>query len=421
MKKVAFFLLFSIISSLCFAQSTDDISDFIKTPGYDLLKAKAMIDKFQANPKNAGKADGWYFKARIYNDISKKDSLKSACSDCKMEAFEALKKYQEMDSKSVYLVLEQYGSFFDIYGNYFDMGAKAFNSLNYKEAFNDFKNAEIVEEYIRSKDIEASNGFKFPAMDTSLIQNTALAAKLAKDSADAAIYYKKLTDANLSDQQYLGAYEFLVQYYSNIKDDADYNAALEKGKKIYPKEDYWTAVELDQMEASGTKQEVFKKYDELLEKDSTNYTIAYNYAVELYNYIYANDDKTIKADNYREPLHQVLKKVIAIKPTGEANLLMARYLYNSSFDNSDSARKVKGPKPDDVKKKKALNDLAAAQLDECIPYAEAAESYYASMSTLKGPDKGNYRATISILRSVYEAKKNQPKADEYDKKMKALE
>ena len=166
---------------------------------------------------------------------------------------------------------------------------------------------------------------------------------------------------------------------------------------------------------------MFKKYDELLQKDSTNYPVAYNYAAELYNYIFANDDKTIKADNYKEPLHEILKKVIAIKSTGEANLLMARYLYNSSFDNSDSARKVKGTKPDDVKKRKALNDLATAQLDECLPYALATEAAYTSSATpLKGADKGNYRSTLSIIQDIYSAKRNQVKADEYDKKMKAL-
>jgi len=420
MKKIAFFLVFMMGSSLIYAQSIDDISDFISTPGYDLLKAKAMIDKFQANPKNAGKADGWYYKAKIYNDISKKDSLKSACVDCKNEAFEALKKYQQLDDKNIRLIFEQYVTFFDIYGSYFDLAAKAFNNGDYSSAFTNFKNAGAVEDYVRSKGIEASNGFKFPPLDTSLTQNTALAAKLAKDSADAAIYYRKLTDANLSDKQYLGAYEFLVEYYSSIKDNTDYKEALEKGKQIYPTEQYWTAVELDQVEATGTKQQVFQKYEELLKQDSTNYALAYNYAVELYNYIYANDDKTAPVEQYKEPLHAILKKVIAINSTGEANLLMARYLYNSSFDDGDSARRVKGAKQDDIKKRKALNDLAAAQLDECLPYALASESYYAGLSTLKSIDKANYRSTLSILQSVYEAKKNQPKADEYDKKMKAL-
>jgi hypothetical protein len=266
MKKIVFFLSLMGASFLMNAQNIDDIHDFITTPGYDLLKAKAMIDKYQANPKNVSKSDGWYYKARIYNDISKKDSLKAQCPDCKMQAFEALKQYQLMDSKAVLLVLEQNITFFDIYGTYFDLGATDFNKSDYNGAFTNFKNAATVEDYIRSKDIEASNGFKFPALDTSLIQNTGLAAKLAKDSADAVLYYKRLTDANVAGPQYLGVYEFVAEYYSNTNDADAFNAALEKGKKMYPDEQYWTALELDKLSSGGSKTEMFKKYDELLKK-----------------------------------------------------------------------------------------------------------------------------------------------------------
>jgi hypothetical protein len=59
-------------------------------------------------------------------------------------------------------------------------------------------------------------------------------------------------------------------------------------------------------------------------------------------------------------------------------------------------------------------------LDECFPYAQAAEKYYVEIPDIKGVDKANYRATLSILQSIYETKKDQAKADEYDKKMKAL-
>src|ERR1700761_2771406 len=131
MKKVAFFLFFATVTSLVNAQDIGDVKDFISNQGYDLLKAKAMIDKVQANPKYASKPEGFYYKGVIYNAISKKDSLKAYCPDCKMQAFEALKKYQELDSKSILLVLEQNNTYFDIYGSYFTIGATAFNNHDY--------------------------------------------------------------------------------------------------------------------------------------------------------------------------------------------------------------------------------------------------------------------------------------------------
>ncbi|UAY51039.1 hypothetical protein [Ferruginibacter albus] len=421
MKKLAFILLLAAGSLVTYAQSIDDIKDLIQNPGYDLLKAKAMIDKYQANAKNASKAEGYYYKGYIYNALSKADSLKVAGTDYKWDAFEAFKKYQQMDKNNVLMVLNSNAPLFDIYNNYFTLGANAYNASNYPDAFSNFKKALDVEDYITGKDFEY-NGFKFPEFDTSLIQNTALAARQSKDTANALVYYKKISDAGLGGTQNYAAYTFPVEYYLYRKDSANFTEATAKGKKVYPTEDYWTVAEMEFISNSATsKDDLFAKYAALQKANPTNYTIGYNYSVELYNYIFANDDKTIKADNYKPVLGDVLKTTIAIKSTGDANLLMARYLYNSSFDNSDNAQKIKGTKPDDVKKKKALNDLATSQMNELIPYANAAADYYAGLPKLKPIDKGNYKSAYTMLISVYEAKKDAAKVAEYQKKMDGIQ
>ena len=420
MKKIVFLLAFIAGSSTIYAQKIDDIDDLLRTPGYDMLKAKTMIDNYQANPKNADKSDGWFYKAVIYNEISKKDSLKSACPDCLDQAFVALKKYQDLDSKNVLLLIKPYINFFSLYGNYFDRAINDFNGNNFSGAYTNFDKANAVEEYIKSKNIEAANGFKFPALDTSLVINAALAARQSKDSANAAAYYKKITDAELADQQYLIAYEFQAEYYFNKGDNASLDAVLAKGRKLFPSDAYWDAIDIDRVAAKGGKTEVFKKYDEILAANPTNYAVGYNYAAELYNYIFSNDDKKINTTPYKDKLHEVVKNLIALKSNGDDNLLMAKYLYNSSFDYGDSARMVKGVKPADVKRRKDFNDLSTAQMNEALPYAQAAAAYYEGLPTLKPVDKGNYRATLSILQSIYEVKKDAAKAAEYDKKMKSL-
>jgi hypothetical protein len=101
-------------------------------------------------------------------------------------------------------------------------------------------------------------------------------------------------------------------------------------------------------------------------------------------------------------------------------MLMARTLYNSSYDNGDNARKIKGTKPEDLKKKKALSDKAAQQVKDAIPYALESEKYYSALTTLKGADKINYRATLSMLQGLYEAQNNSVKATEYANKIKAF-
>jgi hypothetical protein len=418
MKKAAFILLFTMGFTITYAQDIDDIKDEM---GQDIMKAKTMIDKYLSNPKNQSKPEGWYYKGVIYNTISKKDSLRSACTDCKLEAFEAFKKYKELDPKDVLMILEQNGSLFDIYNGYFDLGAKSFNNKNYSSAFYDFKNALVIEDYINSKSLEY-NGFKFPTLDTALILNTALSARAANDDSDAVVYYKKLSDANLSASQYLEAYEFPVDYYRKRKDSANLAIALDKGKKIFPTDEYWTGVEVDDIESGGgSKEDILKKYAVVTVNDPANYALNYNYAVDLYNYVYANDDKTANTSAYKYKIGDQIKKAIGINPTPEANLLMARYLYNSGFDYLDAAQKVKGAKPDDVKKRKELNDSSSAQMDAAIPYAETVADKYKGSTTLKPVEKGNYRQALSILQSVYQVKKDTAKADEYDKELKAVQ
>ena len=418
MKKLILFLFLILSGKLIFAQDIDDIKDEY---GKDLLKAKTMVDKYLNNPKHANEAEGWYYKGVIYNAISKKDSIKSACTDCKWEAFEAFKKYKELDPKDILMQLEQNGSLFDLYNGFFDQAAKAYNNKDYSGAFANFRNALQVEDYVRSKNLDY-NGFKFPTLDTSLVLNTALAARAANDDSNAVVYYKKLTDADLSAPPYQEAYEYEANYYDKKKDDADLSAILDKGKKFYPNDEYWTSLMLNQVEASsGSKTDMLKKYGDLASQNPSNYALNYNYAVELYNYSFANDDKTLNTDTYKDMVPGQVKKVIAVKETPEADLLLARYYYNRGFDYIDKASAIRGVKADDMKMKKSFNDSSLTLMDQAIPYAQGAQKMYESSSSLSGMDKTNYKQSLSILTSVYQVKKDNAKAEEYSNKLKSVQ
>ena len=185
------------------------------------------------------------------------------------------------------------------------------------------------------------------------------------------MYYKKLTDANVTDPQYIDAYQYLGEYYKTKSDAANFAAIIEKGKKYYPKNsDYWTLLEIEEATDGVAKPQVFDKYDMLLAKYPDNYVLAYNYGVELYRYIYSEEMKTVNTKVYKEKLPVVLKKAIAIKSTSEANFLLANFLYNNSIDIGEEARKIKGTKPDDTKAKKDLTAASTAAMNESIPYAE---------------------------------------------------
>jgi hypothetical protein len=146
--------------------------------------------------------------------------------------------------------------------------------------------------------------------------------------------------------------------------------------------------------------------------------LSFNYSVELYRYIYSDEMKNANADVYKEKLPEILKKAIAIKSTPEANFLMANFLYNNSIDISEEARKIKGPKPADLKTKKDKEANATKQMNDAIPYAENVVNLYAENAKPKPGEKVNYKQALVILKNIYDVKKDVAKSAAYDKKIK---
>lgn len=417
MRKLIFSTLFAVAILGASAQSIDDIKDNIGKQQWD--KAKEQIDKYLANEKNAKKADGWYYKGAIYNEVAKSEKYKAllGSTDGRMEAFNALKKYVELEPKNTLGVLEQNVRFFDIYNGYFDMAATGFNAKNYDQAFENFKNAMVVEEYVSSKGFTYNN-FSFPKLDTSLILNTAISAGQAKKTDEAMVYYQKLADAKIAGPAYLEIYQQLVQYYNEKGDKATRDKYLAIGRELYPDDDYWTEIEL--RDAGTDKKALFAKYDELLGKYPSKYVLHYNYAAELFNYLFTQDKKPADYNEQYAKIQDVLKKAIAIKATPEANLLLARTLYNGVYDFEEASSAIKGTKPDDIKKKNELKTKIAAQYEQMLPYATAAYDIFDGKSTLKASEKGNFKVAADLITRYWESKNNKEKIKFYQDKMKEL-
>jgi tetratricopeptide (TPR) repeat protein len=138
-------------------------------------------------PKNAQKPEGWFYKGYVYNQLSK-DSTKAPAENAatKNTAYESLKKYREMDPKAVLLEEQNNSPLFDLYvGYYSDLGVKAYLAKDPATAFEHFKKALEIHDYISTNNLTGNNGFKFSALDTTLVLYTAIAAAEAKKMDDA--------------------------------------------------------------------------------------------------------------------------------------------------------------------------------------------------------------------------------------------
>ncbi len=415
-----FFLSFLlIVAAKCsFEQNVDDVKDLIQKGQWD--KAKTAVDAFLTKEKNAAKWEGWWYKGVIYNELAKNDQLKNLVPNGRMEAFNAFKKYYETDTQAIQATLEQHVRLFDIYSRFFDLADSQFVLKKFDDAFTNFKNSYLVEEYIAAKGYEYNN-FKFPAFDTVLIQNIALSAYMAKKEDSAAVYYKKIADQKIVGKDNVDVYQFMVEYYSKKKDMLNCEKYLHLGRELFPDNDFWYQTELANTNEKD-KKALFAKYEELLSKYPNKYILLYNYAVELFNYAYVGDNKPADYKEVQNKIEWAAKKSLELNTSYiEPNVVLSMHFYNKAYDLQEEFSKIKGSTPADQKKKNDIKAQIITTADELIPFAQTAYNAYAAKATLNPMEKGNYKKVTDYLSYAYEIKGMKDKAAEYKKKLDSIQ
>jgi len=417
MKKIAFFVLLLVLGNLVYSQSIDDINDMMGEKNY--IGARKAIDTYLSVPKNQGKADGWYFKGRIYNALSYDSSLSHAdVFVLKTDAFDAFLKYLPLDTKEVRMKMESYLSFLDLFYGFNDLGIFFFNDKDYKSSFNAFKKSMELKDFILQKKYDYPQA-KVYTFDTSLILNTATAAAQAKLDAEAVMYFKQITDANISSKDYQNVYEYLADYYSKKGEMASLQELLVKARKFFPQDDFWDAIELGDAEKSGDAKAIRSKYEERIAANPTSYPLWYDYSVLIYNTLYTSDNKDPEEALLKDKLTASLKEAIKYDKGIDATILMSNHLYNVASDYSSSLLMIKGNKPEDTKKRSEFKALTNKAMDDFIPYGDAVLNYYDAQPSLKPAQKANYRSVAQNMSEVYNYKVDAKKAAEYDKKRSA--
>ena len=418
MKRLSLILVLLSTAIFSRAQSLDDISKMMTAN--DFKGAKTAIDTYLADPKNAAKSDGWYFKGRIYNSLSYDKTTPSEDKMAyKTTAYEAMKKTQQLDPEDKRLKLELYRTYLDLYFGFYDLGAGLFNDKKYDPAFDAFVKALEVKDYILSKGYTYTEA-KIYKLDTALVLNAAIAATQAKKDDVATTYYRKLVDANVAGKGYEEVYEYLVSYYNTKNDQASLQTLLEKAKMYYPNNDYWSDFEIGSVKKTGNQAALFAKYEEMIAKNPSSFTLTYNYAIELYNSLYGRDAKPVDEQGTKAKLTEVLKKAIANDKGIDATMLMSNHLFNAASDLSIAASTIKGAKPEDVKKKKDLMAASNKLMDDLIPYGESAIKYFEAQPSLKPVQKANFKIVLGYMSDVYNVKKDAKKAAEYDRKKSGI-
>ena len=395
------------------AQTIDDVAKAINNKNF--ADAKAKVDIVLTNPKYADKAEAWYLKGRAYNSLSYDSTVSKADAyQLKKGAFEAFKKYQTLDPKDLRFKLENYQSYLDLYLGYFDIGAQEFNEKNYENSYNSFKAALDMKDFIMDRKY-TYDAITFVDLDTSLVLNTAIAAMQAKKDDEAMKYYKMLTDAEVGGPNYLDIYLFLAERFKEDKKEAELKEIIAKGKKLYPENPYWNQIEIDIVREAGDRSALFASYDAVLADKPNDFVTNYNYAIELFNSIYGQEENPKDIPAAKDKITKLLKTAISVDKGIDATTLMANHYYNMAADESEEMNKIKGTKAEDIAAKKAKKEKMIEHLTATIPYAEAVLAYYDKFTEpLSGGQKGNYRIMLNHLSDIYSTKGDDKKAAEYD-------
>ena len=425
MNKLVSVVLLSCIVSAGFSQTVKKAQSYLEAKQLD--KAKTEIDGFLAKSPNDAEAN--YLKAKIYEGIAADPVMsKTMQGDLRQDAFDAYKKViaDSANIKTKMMVMrDNYQPVFNLYTGYYEDAAKSFNDAagaqskaGFKDAMNLFEKANNIGQYIRENEWA-----KIGKVDTTLVLNIGKAALNAGDDAQAEKYFKELADAKIDgtggkvDESFSVPYQWLTLYYKNKKDAADMKKYGELGRSLFPKENYFNLVMMDYYREAKDMPGLFNIYDELLKEnpDSTNYH--FNYANDIFGYVYNSDEGTVIKDKdvMLQKLQAELDQSMKLNPNDvNNNWLYSQFYYNKGIEARDIADKIRSTKPDDVKKK---TDLAAQSKDffnKAIPYADKAISTL-EVSKLKD-EKSKYKSIVNLMQNIYQSLQMKDKLKVYQDK-----
>jgi len=398
-----------------FAQNADKAKDLLKAG--KLPDAKAEIDKVLAVEKNQKTGEAWYYKLKIYNAIAADSNQRTKYPDARDQAFEALKKYTEVDDKKLLLLqMDGYKPVNEIYQGYFQVGANEYNAAKYDDALKSFSGALQTSAFMNSK------GWTTLKIDTTSTLYAGISAEKAGKKDTAAVYYGKLAEAkiaNINGSNMVEIYKWLVDYYNQKKDEANTKKYITLAKEQYPDDLFWPSTELDNLREKGPKDSLCAKYDEITAKFTKNHLFYFNFGLELYQYASdtSSGHKPANADALIAKAQDNLKKCLEIQPDyPQAALVLGQISYNAGVDMQAQTKKIPGKAPEDIKKRADLRIAAGKKFDEAIPYFEKVDQDLGGKGKLKMDEKTSLKDAYDLLITIYEQKNLKDKVDAYTTK-----
>jgi hypothetical protein len=259
MKRI--FLTFALVFSICYLYAQDEGVVQLLYTQKQYEKAKEQVDKWVSDPKlkDKDKPTAYLWKMQVYSQLYADSSLTSKYPDAHDQALDALNKYLALDPSLKALKDGGFaGGVGNLYTGDFNKGRDAFQSKDWQNAFKYFSQAEKLGEFLLANKLSANNA----TVDTVTVLYTGYAAQNAQLTDSAAKYYGMIADLKVGGKDYEDLYKYLIQYYSDKKDEANFKKYLAQAKELYPEDNsVWTQFEMGNLTENADLMQLLDQYN----------------------------------------------------------------------------------------------------------------------------------------------------------------
>ncbi|MCW3112768.1 MAG: hypothetical protein JWR18_1164 [Segetibacter sp.] len=384
-----------------------------------LEDAKTELDKLLADPKAQNNPEAYLLKTEVYGTIAGNTALKEKYPNADVEAYDALKKYLQLEPAETKLKEDKYAGVNSIYSSLFAAGVKEYNAKNWEAAYSKFK---VVAEL---GDMFTTRKWSNSAFDTTSYLYAGVTAQNAKKDEEAARYYGRIAENKVTGTDYEGIYDYLVKYYLNKNNQAEFTKYLALAKEAFPKNTLWNDLEFANTTDNSAIEDVVKKFET---GDAAKSLTASNY-LDYGDYFINNKkikelDPAKRAEYTNKAYYSFSKAAELDTANGIASYNAGVSAYTSFEDASETRMKIKGTTADIKAKQGQADKVADAAADKSIQWLEKSFATLSSKATRSNVERNVLSKSTDLLYNLYEYKKNRSRGtnpkdyDKYDAKSK---
>jgi len=419
MKKII--LSVAILLSVSYLKAQDEtvLQLYMAQKNYE--KAKEQVDKWIGDPKlkEKDKATANLWKLRVYSALYADPALTEKYPDANEQALAAFATYQQIDPSLKQL---RDGNFQDglgsLYTGSFEKGKNYFTNKQWDSAYKYFNESQKLGNYLLANKLSSSTA----PIDTLTVLYTGFSAQNAKLIDTAATQYARLVDLKVPGSDYEDIYKFLIEYYSEKKDEANFKKYLATAKEVYPNDaSLWTQYEMNAMTSNTSLADLQQKYQQEVAAGSLNEDklISYGEAFATTDKTQLNGMDSTQKVNLKLAAADAFGKAFDLNKNGLYAFNVGVIYYGLYSDLDDRYASYRGESAALKAKRSAIAKQEAAYADTAALWLEQAYPVLKAKQDRTKPETTSLNRTVDYLANIYywkrEATKTNGSPKDYDK------